>query len=179
MFMLLVVVGACTKVDTPPDSTTDTGNNTGNNTGTNNTSNASFFPALTGNFQTDMLGYVNALRTKGCKCDGVQMPLVAAVKWNTLLENASKRHGNDMSKNNFFNHTGSDGSDIAKRANDAGYMWSALGENIAKGYASVPSVIDGWVKSSGHCKNMMSANFTELGAANVATYWVQDFGKSR
>ncbi len=169
MFFFLLFVAACTKVDTPVDEIpTDTGTN-------NNT----FFPALTGNFQTDMLGYVNALRTKGCKCDGIQMPLVSALKWNSLLENAAKRHANDMSKNNFFDHTGSDGSTLATRATAAGYAWSALGENIAKGYTSVPNVIDGWVKSSGHCKNMMSANFTELGAANVTAYWVQDFGKSR
>ncbi len=170
LFILLLFVGACTKVDTPADTPTNTGSGT---------TNTSFFPTLTGNFQTDMLGYVNALRTKGCKCDGVQMPLVAALKWNTLLENAAKRHANDMSKNNFFDHTGSDGSTLSTRATAAGYSWSALGENIAKGYTSVPTVIDGWVKSSGHCKNMMSANFTELSAANVAAYWVQDFGKSR
>ncbi len=171
LFFLLLFVCACTKVETPAaDVTPDT------NTSTNN---ISFFPTLTGNFQTDMLGYVNALRTKGCKCDGVQMPLVPALKRNTLLENASKRHGNDMLKNNFFDHTGSDGSTLATRANDAGYVWSSLGENIAKGYTSVPSVIDGWISSSGHCKNMMSANFTELGAAHIGAYWVQDFGKSR
>lgn len=170
LFCLLLFVSACTKVDAPADVTPDTG------TGTNN---SSFYPTLTGNFQTDMLGYVNALRTKGCKCNGVQMPLVPALKWNSLLENASKRHGNDMLKNNFFDHTGSDGSTLATRANDAGYAWSSLGENIAKGYTSVPTVIDGWISSSGHCKNMMSANFTELGAANIGAYWVQDFGKSR
>lgn len=169
LFFLLLLIVACAKEETP---TTDTNTTGGTNTNT-------FFPALTGNFQTDMLAYVNALRTKGCKCDGVQMPLVPALKWNTLLENAAKRHANDMSKNNFFNHTGSDGSTMSKRVTDAGYNWSALGENIASGYTSVPSVIDGWVNSSGHCKNMMSANFTELGAAKIGTYWVQDFGKPR
>ena len=172
LFFILLLVSACSKVETPPTADVTTTTGTG-------TSSSPFFPALTGNFQTDMLVYVNTLRTKGCKCDGLQMPLVAALKWNTLLENAAKRHANDMLKNNFFDHTGSDGSTLSKRATDAGYLWSALGENIAKGYTSVPTVIDGWVKSSGHCKNMMSANFTELGAANIGVYWVQDFGKSR
>jgi uncharacterized protein YkwD len=169
IFLLLLLVSACSKVDTP---TVDV-------TPTTDPSTAGFFPALTGNLQTDMLAYVNALRTKGCKCDGVQMPLVAALKWNTLLENAAKGHANDMSKNNFFDHTGSTGSTIGTRATAAGYPWSALSENIAKGFSTIPTVINGWINSSGHCKNMMSANYTELGAANVGVYWVQDFGKPK
>lgn len=190
-FLILLAVSACTKEDTPAvdivtDTTTNTGTNTngntgtsstGGNTGSTSTSSSSFFPAETGNFQVDMLAYVNALRTKGCKCDGVQMPIVPALKWNILLETAAKRHANDMSSKNFFSHTGSDGSSMSQRITSAGYKWSYASENIAWGYASLPSVINGWVSSAGHCKNMMSASITELGAAKVGTYWVQDFGK--
>ena len=175
IFSLLLTLSACSKQETPetsPDTTITTGT-----TGTTGTTSGSFFPAETGNFQNDMLAYVNALRTKGCKCDGVQMPLVPALKWNKLLENSSIRHGKDMLTNNFFSHTGSDGSSMSKRATDAGYKWSALSENIAWGYKSLPSVIDGWVKSGGHCRNIMSATYTEMGAAKAGDYWVQDFGK--
>ena len=41
----------------------------------------------------------------------------------------------------------------------------------------------GWLKSEGHCRNIMNGSFKELGvgyAANASssyrTYWVQDFG---
>ena len=210
-FFLVLAIGACTKVETPPNSeevtttnnstttntttnptsgsgttgTTTTGSNTGSSSNTNGststttTSSSAFFPALTGNFQTDMLAYVNALRTKGCKCNGVQMPIVPALKWNKLLENAAIRHANDMSSKNFFSHTGSDGSSMSQRVTAAGYNWSYVSENIAWGYTSLPAVINGWVNSAGHCKNMMSANTTELGASRVGNYWVQDFGKPR
>ncbi len=196
-FFLLLAMAACNKVETPPESgentttgnststSTTTGSSTGTSTGSTGTSTGSsttssstaFFPAETGNFQNDMLAYVNALRTKGCKCNGVQMPLVPALKWNKLLEAASIRHAKDMSNTQTFSHTGSDGSTMSKRITDAGYKWTYLGENIAWGYPTLLSVINGWVASAGHCKNMMSANVTELGAAKVGTYWVQDFGK--
>jgi len=69
----------------------------------------------------------------------------------------------------------------------AGYAWSALGENIAAGQSTVEIVVDGWMKSDGHCANLMNANFREIGAACVAgnanttyrTYWTQDFGTPR
>lgn len=183
-FMLLLAASACTKVDTPPENgeSTTTGNSsstnstTGSSTGATS-SNTAFFPTETGNFKTDMLAYVNALRTKGCKCNGVQMPIVPALKWNTLLEAAALRHAKDMSATNTFSHTGSDGSTMSGRITATGYKWMALAENIASGYPNLLGVINGWVSSAGHCKNMMSANFTELGAAKVGTYWVQDFGK--
>jgi uncharacterized protein YkwD len=185
-FILLLAVSACTKVDTPPENgeSTTTGNSTSNNTnsGTSGSSTTSsstaFFPAETGNFSNDMLAYVNALRTKGCKCNGVQMPLVPALKWNKLLEAAAVRHAKDMSATKTFSHTGSDGSSMSVRVTATGYKWTSLGENIAWGYATLPAVINGWVTSAGHCKNMMSATVTELGAAKVGTYWVQNFGKA-
>lgn len=188
-FLILLAFAACTKEDapSPSDTTPSESSNTGNTTGSNNTNNnsgststttsSSFFPTETGNFAVDMLAYVNALRTKGCKCNGVQMPTVPALKWNKQLEAAALRHANDMSSKNFFSHTGSDGSTMSQRITAAGYKWSYASENIAWGYTSLPSVINGWVKSAGHCQNMMSANITELGAAKVGTYWVQDFGR--
>ena len=186
-FFALLAFAACTKDDTEipivetektttTTTTTSSSTTTSSNTNTGTTT-TSFFPAETGNFQNDMLAYVNALRTKGCKCSGVQMPTVPALKWHKSLETAALRHANDMNGSKIFSHTGSDGSSMSQRITQAGYNWSYASENIAAGYTSLTAVINGWVSSDGHCKNMMSASITELGAAKVGTYWVQDFGK--
>lgn len=59
------------------------------------------------------------------------------VAMNTKLLIAARRHSNDMAKNNFQSHTGSDNSTITSRINDAGYNSSSISENI---YANlVPS----------------------------------------
>jgi uncharacterized protein YkwD len=128
------------------------------------------------NFRKEMLARVNAVRAKGCTCGGVKMVPVKPLRWNDKLEESAQRHAEDMSKNTHFSHTGTDGSDIAKRITDAGYNWGLIGENIAWGYMDMNQVIQGWVKSAGHCKQMMTQGYIEMGAAQNGKYWVQDFG---
>jgi len=81
-----------------------------------------------------------------------------------------------MNKNNYFSHTGLDGSTPGDRIRNAGYSWTAYGENIAKGYTTEQAVMDAWIKSEEHCINIMNPVFTELGAAKAGSYWVQEFG---
>jgi uncharacterized protein YkwD len=131
----------------------------------------------TGTLPTDMLAAVNALRTKGCNCGTQAMPAVPALKWNTLLESASIRHAKNMAAMKSLTHTGSDGSNVQKRADDAGYRWSYISENIASGYLTLSAVMTAWKNSEGHCKNMMSTSVIEMGGAQSGDYWVQDFGK--
>ena len=128
------------------------------------------------NFRREMLTRVNALRAKGCNCGGIKMPPVKPLRWNDKLEASSQRHALDMATNNHFDHTGTDGSDIGARITDSGYNWGLIGENIAWGYLDMNTVILGWVKSAGHCKQMMTPGFIEMGAAQNGKYWVQDFG---
>lgn len=122
---------------------------------------------------------VNDLRKKGCQCGSNYMQPVDPVSWNTDLDAAALRHANDMYTNDFFDHTGSDGSDIAVRVTATGYSWQAVGENIAWGYRDVESVFLGWKNSPGHCRNMMNAAFQHMGSARVGDYWVQAFGRAR
>ena len=108
-----------------------------------------------------------------------------ALRWNAALTTAASAHSADMAALNYFSHTSADGRTLGTRATAAGYAWSRLGENIAAGYAGVDSVMKGWVDSDGHCANLMSANFTEVGVAcvpgtptsNYNTYWTMDLGK--
>ena len=56
-----------------------------------------------------------------------------------------------------------------------------MGENIAAGQPTPESVVAGWLRSEGHCRNIMNPGFRELGlgfaqGGTYGTYWVQDFG---
>jgi uncharacterized protein YkwD len=53
---------------------------------------------------------------------------------NSALTSAAAVHSNDMADNNFFSHTGSDGSNPGQRISRAGYSYYTYGENIAAGY---------------------------------------------
>lgn len=125
-----------------------------------------------------MLDAVNRLRSKGCHCGRKYMPPVGPVSWNAKLEKAALSHANDMQRNNFFSHTGSDGSSIGKRADRTGYQWRAVGENIAEGYGNFQNTMLAWKDSPGHCRNLMNGGYDEMGVSKVGDLWVQDFGAS-
>lgn len=123
-----------------------------------------------------MLGAVNRLRSKGCHCGRKYMPPVGPVTWNDRLENAAAAHARDMRRNGFFGHQGSNGSSIGERVTKAGYRWRAVSENIAEGYGGFEATLLAWRDSPGHCRNLMSGSYREMGVSNIGELWVQDFG---
>jgi uncharacterized protein YkwD len=126
-----------------------------------------------------ILKLVNEQRINGCKCGRKKMPPVPAVAWNNLIAQASANHSKDMYRNNFFSHTSSNGKSLGDRFNAVGYKWMLIGENIAMGQRDEYEVVNAWLKSPGHCMNIMNAGFKEMGAAREGKYWTQDFGKKR
>jgi len=134
------------------------------------------------NFQADALRIINAKRAQGATCGtrGSFAP-AASLAWNTALANAAYGHSLDMAQHNFFAHDGSDGSTFDQRITAAGYGWSSVAENIAGGPTSVQAVVDGWMASDGHCANLMSASYRDMGlacarnsASTYGWYWTLD-----
>jgi len=124
-----------------------------------------------------LLQLVNSYRASGCNCgsEGYFVPTVS-LEWNDILERAAHDHCVDMFTNKFFSHTGSDGSDVGTRLNRRGYKWKTCGENISSGRQTEKSVIDGWMKSPGHCRNIMNPTFKEIGASRKDSYWTLVLG---
>jgi uncharacterized protein YkwD len=129
----------------------------------------------------EMIDLVNAARMEKRRCGGQMQAATHPLVWNDTLASAAQKHARDMAENDFFDHTGSDGSTLVIRVEREEYQWSAVGENVAWGPRSVMDVVQGWLDSPGHCSNIMSSEFTEMGAAfdENGNYWVQVFGKPR
>ena len=125
----------------------------------------------------NMITEVNKFRSSGCNCGSEAYPPVPALVWNSALETAAVVHAMDMNGAKNLSHTGSDGSDVGVRVTNQGYVWSAVGENIAQGPTTEQQVVQGWIASPEHCKNIMNATFTEMGAARSGTYWAQVLAK--
>jgi uncharacterized protein YkwD len=126
-----------------------------------------------------LLKLVNEKRAAGCNCGNKYMPPVPPLVWNDLITAASAKHSKDMDRRSFFSHTSSDGKSLKDRFQIVGYKWMAIGENIAMGQRDEYEVMNSWVKSPGHCMNLMNAGFKEMGAARQGKYWTQDFGTKR
>lgn len=124
----------------------------------------------------ELLQLVNYYRVKGCNCGSTYYPPTKPVVWNDLLTKAAQIHTDDMKKNNYLNHIGSNGSNPGQRINSVGYNWYACSENIARGFSLERDVVEGWIRSESHCKNIMNPIYQEMGIATNDTYWTQLFG---
>lgn len=90
-----------------------------------------------------------------------------------------------MARNDELAHEVRAGRDLAGRIERAGYRGIA-GENISAGYASLADVLEAWLASPGHRRNLLDSRFTEFGiaAARVSggrvsrygTYWALVLG---
>ena len=132
-------------------------------------------------FQEAFLSKINSVRAKGCNCGSTYMPPVPPLTWNYQLQNSALLHARDMNKRKYFSHTSQNGKSSKDRILEAGYEVKgyrsfAVGENIAWGQRSIDEVMTGWLKSEGHCRNIMNKSFREVGVAMENYYWVQNFG---
>ena len=122
--------------------------------------------------KAEMLEEINKVRVSGCMCGDEKLPPAAKLAWSDQLEKAAARHADDMFDHSHFDHVGTDGSDLGDRISGTGYVWGMVGENISWGYTEVKDVVEGWISSPDHCKNMMSPVFKEMGVARKGEYWV-------
>ncbi|MEG4149406.1 CAP domain-containing protein [Microcoleus sp. Pol12B5] len=108
---------------------------------------------------------------------------------NTQLLNAAENHSKNMALQDFFLHTGKDGSSFTSRITTTGYQFSAAAENIAAGSSTPEQVVSSWMNSSGHRANILNPNLKEIGIGyyfladdtgteNFNHYWTQVFATS-
>lgn len=80
-----------------------------------------------------------------------------------------------------FAHSRPDGSSCFTVLDEYNVFYWSAGENIAAGYPTPEAVVEGWMNSTGHRANILSANFTAIGIgyatsdAGYGTYWSQVF----
>jgi uncharacterized protein YkwD len=131
--------------------------------------------AVSADFESEVIDLVNVERA----AQGLQ-PL----HYDHSLAAAARAHSEDMGLQDYFSHTSLDGRTVSDRIEDAGYLFSTYGENIAAGQSTPEFVVDSWMSSSGHRANILNPNFCDIGVgyAYVAGstyrhYWTQDFGR--
>lgn len=97
----------------------------------------------------------------------------SVLTYDRRLEKAAQMHASDMANRGFFSHTGSDGSDVRHRLKRAGYKYCVAAENIAWGQKSRAGVMNGWMNSKGHRKNILNHKVKSVGLAEASGgHWV-------
>ncbi|OJU18500.1 MAG: transporter [Clostridiales bacterium 43-6] len=124
-----------------------------------------------GSFESQVIDLVNVERAKA----GLN-PLTE----NTNLSYVATLKSEDMAKLNYFDHTSPTYGSPFDMMKQFGVSYRAAGENIAMGQTSPEQVMNGWMNSEGHRKNILSPNFTQIGVgiaknAEGRLYWTQQF----
>ncbi|MEH7238751.1 CAP domain-containing protein [Bacillus sp. JJ1562] len=120
------------------------------------------------NFERQVIDLTNAQRTKNG---------LPALKADTALSKVAKTKSNDMQQKNYFSHTSPTYGSPFDMMRDMGVSYRTAGENIAKGQASPDAVVNAWMNSEGHRKNILNPNFTHIGVGHQTNgnYWTQMF----
>lgn len=126
-------------------------------------------------YETQVIQLINSERVKAS--------LPALTVSGALM--SSRGHSVDMAVNNYFSHTGSDGSTAWSRMVSAGYIGRWGGENIYAGYSSgLPTeAVNWWMNSAPHKANILGVNYKNIGVGYVycdtstyRNYYTVNFG---
>jgi uncharacterized protein YkwD len=110
---------------------------------------------------------------------------LSPLRVNSTLTQIALAKAKDMIDKQYFEHVSPDGTDIGKLAQQYGYAYVHIGENLALGdFASSSHVVNGWMDSPGHRANILGSDFVEIGVSAVRGMWqgrmvwwsVQEFG---
>jgi uncharacterized protein YkwD len=121
--------------------------------------------------ERQVVGLVNRRRAEaGC----------GRLRLDHRLARAALAHSRDMAAHDYFSHTGRDGSSPWDRAARAGYD-TPRAENLAAGHRSAAEVVQAWMDSPGHRRNLLDCTSKAVGVGfarggSYGTYWTQMFG---
>ena len=119
-------------------------------------------------FENEVIRLVNEARA----ANGLQ-PLTA----NWELSRVARYKSQDMADRGYFSHTSPTYGSPFQMIRAFGLSFRTAGENIAYGQRTPQQVFQGWMNSSGHRANILSASYTQIGVGYVADghYWTQMF----
>ena len=119
-------------------------------------------------FEQEVLRLVNVERAK----QGL-----SNLSTTTSLRNAAYKRATEIQQ--VFSHDRPNGTSCFTVLDEFGISYRACGENIAWGQRTPAEVVNAWMNSEGHRKNILSPSFGKLGVGcyvkNNTLYWTQLF----
>jgi uncharacterized YkwD family protein/spore coat assembly protein SafA len=100
------------------------------------------------------------------------------LKENWELSRVARHKTWEMREQGYLSHNSRSGTPF-QMMKAYGIKYNSAGENIAKGQRSAQEVVQAWLNSEGHRKNMLSPNYTQIGVGydQNGFWWCQMFIK--
>jgi len=129
----------------------------------------SFRPALASSITTEnIIELTNQKRVEY----GIQ-PLSLSFQ----LTQAANKKAKDMAKRNYWSHTTPEGKPFWAFVEENNYNWSHLGENLAADFDVAENAIDAWFNSPAHRKNILNAEYQDIGVGVYDNIVVAVYGR--
>lgn len=100
------------------------------------------------------------------------------------LSKSAQDHSQDMATNNYFSHTGRNGSSFVNRSKTAGYQFQPSGEILAAGQSTPADALNAWMNSSSHRAIILTCANNDVGIglregpnSTYRYYWTAVFGQ--
>ncbi|MGP4039327.1 CAP domain-containing protein [Gracilibacillus sp. D59] len=102
-----------------------------------------------------------------------------ALKFDHELGNVAQKKSEDMSEKNYFSHTSPTYGSPFDMLKQFGIDYTKASENIAAGQKTAEEVVQAWLDSEGHRKNLLDPEVTHIGVGydSNGNYWTQLFIK--
>ncbi|WP_242859298.1 CAP domain-containing protein [Caloramator mitchellensis] len=102
------------------------------------------------------------------------------LKENTYLSKVARIKSQDMINKGYFSHYSPTYGSPFNMMKKFGIKYIAAGENIAMGQRTPREVMNAWMASAGHRRNILNPTFTQIGvgvakSASGRIYWTQMF----
>jgi uncharacterized protein YkwD len=91
------------------------------------------------------------------------------------LSDIARNFAADMRARKYFSHVTPEGATMQSRLKNGSVIYRYAGENIAMGYRDAQYVMDGWMNSPGHRRNILTEQFRKIGVGVSGDYYVQVF----
>ena len=102
---------------------------------------------------------------------------IPELSYDWELSRVARIKSQDMKDSGYFAHNSPTYSSPFQMIKSFGISYRSAAENIARGYATPESVVNGWMNSPGHRANILNSAFTHIGVGYVSdgNYWTQMF----
>ena len=88
---------------------------------------------------------------------------LTSLRRSAVLDKAAQLKADDMAAGSYFSHTSPAGVTPWYWFEQAGYLFTYAGENLAVHFSDSDEVVEAWMKSPTHRANIVNDNYTEIG----------------